>query len=481
MRQVLVLLIDDDEDDYILTRDIFNQLSSNYSLSWVNSYEKGINAISKKEFDVYLVDYRLGKGTGIDLLNEAISSGCEQPIIMLTGNGDISIDEQAMNIGAADYLVKDEIGPSLIDRSIRYSIQQAQTLKAFKDSERKYKAIFDQANDPILVSDYSGRIHDINNGGLKFLGYDRVEFMSLTDRDIFKSTAELERFRELLEASGSLKDFECELVSKQGRTYYCSISSFIQMDLVNIREVYHTIIRDLSYRKDIEDKSVNFGKMAISEHIAKGLAEEIRDPLSAINLVLDELGSHEEISGNESVQAYLQIIKGNCDQLSNLMQNFISSTETKTLNLQRYDISDLIEESISEMEDLLLGQHIKLSVNLLRLEKKILLDKQKIKEVLRSVVKNSIEAMQTYPKTIHISGSQQSDMYEVTISDNGPGVDPRHRNKIFEPFFTTKRRANGLGLTYAQRVLTTHGGNLKLTEDGFVIQIPVENEDSLWF
>ena len=304
--------------------------------------------------------------------------------------------------------------------------------------------------------------------------------MSLTDRDIFKNAADLERFRELLEAKGSLKDFECELISKQGQIYYCSMSSFIQMDLVNIEEVYHTIIRDLSYRKDIEDQSVNLGKMAISEHIAKGLADEIRDPLSAINLVLDELGAHDEILGNESVQAYLEIIKGNCDRVTGLVQNFISSTETKTLNLQRSDVSEIVEESISEMEDLLLGQHITVSLDLEKLSYKILLDRQKIKEALRSIVKNAIEAMQAYPKTIHISGGCRSNMYEINITDNGPGVDFRNRLKIFEPFFTTKRRANGLGLTHAQRVLTTHGGNLKLVANAFVIQIPLENEGSLW-
>ena len=480
MKQVSVLLVDDDEDDYILTKGIFDQLTASYKLAWVNSYEKGIAAISRKQYDVYLVDYRLGKGTGIDLLNEAIRSGCEQPIIMLTGNDDLSVDTEAMNIGAADYLIKDKIEVALIDRSIRYSLKQANSLKALKDSERKYRTIFEQANDPILVSDYSGKIHDINNGGLKFFGYDYAEFLRLTDRDLFKNAREREHFRELLEASGSLKDFECELLSKSGEIYYCSLSSFIQMDLINFSEVYHTIIRDLSYRKGIEDQSVRLGKMDISEHIAKGLGEEIRDPLSAINLVLDELGAQEEISGNEGIQASLEIIKGNCDRVTGLIQNFISSTETKTLNLQRYNVAEVVEETLEDLEDLLLGHHIQLEVNLARLDEKLLLDKAKIKEVIRNVIKNAVEAMTIYPKIITVSGARVSDVYEICITDNGPGVDPKHRGKIFEPFFTTKKRASGLGLTHSQRVLTTHNGSLKLRDDGFVIEFPLQSEVSIW-
>ena len=124
MKHIKVLLIDDDEDDYILTKDVFRNLPSKYSLSWVNSFEKGLSAIRKKEFDVYLLDYRLGNGNGIELLSEAINSGCLQPIIMLTGKGSPEIDERAMEIGAADYLVKDELEASLVERSIRYSITQ---------------------------------------------------------------------------------------------------------------------------------------------------------------------------------------------------------------------------------------------------------------------------------------------------------------------------------------------------------------------
>jgi PAS domain S-box-containing protein len=484
MKQVRVLLIDDDEDDYILTKAVFERLSERYSLSWVNSYDKGINAILKRQYDVYLVDYRLGKGTGIDLLKEAMNSGCEKPIIMLTGKGDRTIDEQAMNIGAADYLVKDDIEPVLIERSIRYSIKHADGLRALQVSERKYRAIFEQANDPILISEYSGRIHDMNSCGLNFFGYSLDELQKLPDNVIFKNRTDIEKFRDLLEKNGSLTDFECELVSKDGTSYHCSLSSFIQTDMISVSEVYHTIIRDLSYRKHIEEKSVNLGKMSISEHIAKGLGDEIRDPLSAINLAVDELASDQALAYSESVQSYLEIIKTNCDRVTRLMQNFISSTETKTLNLQRHSIAEVIEETMTEVEDLIVGHNIKLTKQLMESEHKVLLDKTKVKSALISVIKNAVEAMQTYPKIIHITSISDQDVFEIGIEDNGAGVSQKNQDKIFEPFFTTKKRASGLGLTHAQRVLTTHNGSIKLKSlaNGslFLIRIPIYNEGALW-
>jgi PAS domain S-box-containing protein len=484
MNQVKVLLIDDDEDDYILTRHVFDELSEKYLLFWVNSYEKGINAVLKRQYDVYLVDYRLGKGTGIDLLNEAIKSGCVEPVIMLTGKGDLTIDKQAMNLGASDYLVKDEIGPALIERSIRYSIKHADALRALKDSERKYRAIFEQANDPILVSDYSGNIHDINSCGARFFGYEADELRHLSDSVIFRNSSDAEKFRNLLEKTGSLNDFECELVAKDRSVFNCSLSSFIQVDMIGIREVYHTIIRDLSYRKHIEEESVNLGKMSISEHIAKGLGEEIRNPLSTINLALDELGSDPALAYNEVVQGNLEIIKANCDKVTQLMQNFISSTETKTLNLQRHSLTEVIQETIGDVEDLIIGHNVKLTKQLMESEQRVLLDKTKIKSALINVIKNAVESMQNYPKIIHITSTSDHNMFEIGIEDNGCGVSQQNQDKIFEPFFTTKKRANGLGLTNAQRVLTTHHGSIKLKSlsNGslFLIRIPVYNEGALW-
>lgn len=93
--------------------------------------------------------------------------------------------------------------------------------------------------------------------------------------------------------------------------------------------------------------------------------------------------------------------------------------------------------------------------------------------------------MQSYPKIIHITCTADKGMYEIAIEDNGMGVDPKNKEKIFEPFFTTKKRASGLGLTHAQRVLTTHNGSIKLKQLAqgslFLIRIPIYHEGTLWF
>lgn len=118
-----VLLVEDDEDDYILTRDFLAEIrGDNFKLDWAEDSDAGLDAIRQERHDVYLVDYRLGKGNGLDLLRAAVAHGCKSPIILLTGLGDHKVDSEAMRSGAADYLVKGQFDAQLLERSIRHSI-----------------------------------------------------------------------------------------------------------------------------------------------------------------------------------------------------------------------------------------------------------------------------------------------------------------------------------------------------------------------
>ena len=125
---IKLFLVDDDHDDYVLLRDLLLEIETGkFQLKWVDTYGAAIEAMARNEHDVYLVDYLLGERNGLELLNEAIKNGCKRPIILLTGKGTREVDMAAMKAGASDYLDKGEIGPSLLERSIRYAIERKRT------------------------------------------------------------------------------------------------------------------------------------------------------------------------------------------------------------------------------------------------------------------------------------------------------------------------------------------------------------------
>src|SRR5205085_7636940 len=131
---IKVLLVEDDEDDYIITRELFSEISGQrFTLDWIRTYESGLDAMVRNRHDVCLVDYRLGAQNGIELLRAALESGCQAPVILLTGAGEHQIDLEAMRAGAADYLVKTQLQSNTLERSIRYALQRkrAATAAAF--------------------------------------------------------------------------------------------------------------------------------------------------------------------------------------------------------------------------------------------------------------------------------------------------------------------------------------------------------------
>ena len=86
--QIKILLIEDDEDDYAMVRELLSGLSrADFSLEWVKTYREGLKELCRGDHDVYLLDYRLGSLNGIELIREATGAGCDKPIIFLTGQG----------------------------------------------------------------------------------------------------------------------------------------------------------------------------------------------------------------------------------------------------------------------------------------------------------------------------------------------------------------------------------------------------------
>jgi PAS domain S-box-containing protein len=120
-----ILLIDDDEDDFLIISDMLeNAEGERYRLEWAETYESGLDAVQVNNWDAILVDYDLGDKNGIQLISEAVSDGIKAPFIMVTGRGNREKDVEAMQAGASDYITKMELSSPLLERVIRYSLEQ---------------------------------------------------------------------------------------------------------------------------------------------------------------------------------------------------------------------------------------------------------------------------------------------------------------------------------------------------------------------
>ncbi len=177
MATIRVLLVDDDEDDAVLTRAMLREARDpRFDVDWVPFYDEALARMLRHAYQAYVVDYRLGARSGLELMLEAQVGGCSEPIILLTRQGTRHVDDEAMRAGAADYLVKDELTPPLLQRAIRHAVERAGSTLAFRESEERLI----QAQRLESLGRLVGSVaHDFNNLLTGIVGY-----ASILDREI---------------------------------------------------------------------------------------------------------------------------------------------------------------------------------------------------------------------------------------------------------------------------------------------------------
>jgi diguanylate cyclase (GGDEF)-like protein/PAS domain S-box-containing protein len=196
-----LLLVDDDEDDYVITRDMLAaQERLCFGLDWTQTYGAARAMIAEARHDLYLVDYRLGERTGLDLIRD-LDGRVSAPVILLTGQGDYQVDLEAAELGVTDYLVKGTLDPPNLERSIRYALRHHRAMGELRRSEERYALAVSAANDGIWDWDlvegsvyFSSRWKALLGLGETFRA-DRPEawFDLVHPDDVKRLTAEIDR------------------------------------------------------------------------------------------------------------------------------------------------------------------------------------------------------------------------------------------------------------------------------------------------
>lgn len=260
-----VLLIDDDENVHPFISHLLSKVAGKkFSVAWARDYDKGLEAIRRHAHDVCLLDYKLGGQSGLELLRQAVGEGIQAPIIMLTGAADPVVDLEATELGASDYVLKDRLDASTLERSIRYSIQHYAMLRDLKKSNERFRLLFERSMDAILISDDDGNFLEVNSAACKLIGLSRAELVQRKINDLL--------FTESGGAMEPLGDQSLGALSFDlpgGERRYAEFSSARFAPHLNL-----SILRDVTERRALEQEI-----QEISEREQRRLGEDLHDGL----------------------------------------------------------------------------------------------------------------------------------------------------------------------------------------------------------
>jgi CheY-like chemotaxis protein len=186
MKEIKVLFVDDDQDDFIITEKHLSKVKRlNFILERASKYEEALEMIKNKDYDVYLIDYMLGVKNGIELVLEAKEYLSGKPVIFLTGQKNNNIDIEAMKVGAADYITKDKIDSCLLERTIRYAINRKNLERKLRHQEELKSLIFETTSAAICLVDVaSGDIMKTNSSFKRM--FDLEEAMGINFDDFLE-------------------------------------------------------------------------------------------------------------------------------------------------------------------------------------------------------------------------------------------------------------------------------------------------------
>ena len=429
---IRVLLVDDDEDDYVLTRDLFYEIDgASFELEWVASYDAGAEAISHNQHDVYLLDYSLSKRNGLELLRFAIANGCKAPIILLTGQGDHKIDIEAMKAGAADYLEKGQIGAPLLERSIRYAIER----KRAEQIIRAQAALLDVATDAIFVR----------------------------DPDVQKTLAEKGEWQG-----------ELHQVTKDGKEIIVQSRWTLVRDEEEKPKSVLVVNSDITQKKLLEAQFLRIQRLESIGTLASGIAHDLNNILAPILMTaqLLETQLHDEQS-----KRLLPLLVTNVKRGANLVKQVLSfarGLENKNTILQ---VKHLLFE-IKQIAKETFPKSIETYTDIPQYLSTVSGDATQLHQVFMNLCVNARDAMPD-GGTLSISAenlfidknyarmnleAEFGPYIVVTVTDTGTGIPPEILDRIFEPFFTTKQlgKGTGLGLSTAIGIIKSHGGFVKV-------------------
>lgn len=367
-------------------------------------------------------------------------------------------------------------------------IEQKQTEKALLESEERFRCLVENSPTGIFIVQ-GGQIIYENPEEKKLSGPVAKLF-----REGNLTNIHPDDFEKVKEAFEKIMLGEVESLAMEFRFYpkvkedsnpemkcvHCraSLIEYSGNKAILVNKLDITRAKELEHLLRIEDKMSSLGRVAV------GIAHEIRNPLSGININLNNLEKiFEKSESREKVKEILRQLQSASSKIESVIRRIMDFSRPSEPKFILTNLNQPIEEALNLSSVTLRKTGIILNKALAKDLPPCHADPHLIGQVILNLIINAAEAMKKTEgtKRIEVSSLMLGSRIVFSVSDSGPGVPSHLRRKIFDPFYTTKDGSTGIGLSLCERIITDHGGSLtaltsKWGGAEFKVEIPIERE-----
>ena len=468
-----------------------------------------LQSVAAKVPDLILLDVKMHEMNGYDVCRRLKRDAHSRniPVIFISALGDVSNKVEGFQAGGADYISKpfyreevlarvkihlelkaltEKLEQKIIERTEALTnlnqkleeeiVERRQIEAALRESEERYRVLFEGASEAILIVDVSTKAFLYANPAMfKMLGYTEKELLSKTIYDIHPK----EELRQILAEIESLTRGEKELVSdiqcvqKDGSIIYTDISA--NKLLFSDRECLVALFTNVTEQKRLRERMLQAQKLEAIGTLAGGVAHDFNNILAAIMgyTEITLLGIKDDPETRHNLQQVLKAGK----RAKDLVQQILTFSRRTRQELKPLQISSVVIEALTLLRATL-PSTIEFKQDL-RSDATVLADRTQVHQVIMNICTNAGQAMQDKGGLLKIvleevdldpvflanhPGMKPGRYSQLIISDTGSGMTPEVLERIFEPFFTTKEqgKGTGLGLSVAQGIVKAHGGAITI-------------------
>lgn len=536
-----ILVVDDQPENIHI---LIENLESKYEILFATTGQKALEIVSSlNRPDLILLDIMMPGMNGYEVCTrlKADSASRDIPVIFITAQDHETDETTGFRLGAVDYIIKPfriPVVESRISAALRLEEEMnsrkvlAQKLESLnsaleerikektgelrraheqlKISERKFRTIFENAIEGVFQSTTDGRLLNASPSMAKILGYGSQQDLIAATHDVthlYAKQEERSQFRKILLEKGEISGFETQFKKLNGETIWVMVSAKVIRNGTDSEHFFQGFVIDITEKKRANDLELANNRLRELDSLKSALmstaSHDLRSPMTAIMgyndlvkidftkyfspLTLDDSLLKEKAA---RIVERLEIIHKEGDRLIRLVNDFLDLSRFESGCSEWHDIPMLISEVVEHAVQVIKGQlpenqTANLTVSLGPNLPTLFCDPDRIMQVIVNLLSNAVKFTGSGKVALQVS-AVDDDRIEIRVSDTGPGVPDKEKEKIFNKFYQVRAhhsadgkqpRGTGLGLAICRQIVNHYGGKIWVESaigrgSTFIFQLP---------